>query len=238
MIIKKVQIGYCPICRKNTVFYSKEYWLRDHYRCIRCKSIPRQRAIIEVLNRVEPDYKLKAIHEASASGPTYHELKNTCPRYSVSNYFPNIPLGTKFCNGSSCENLEHLTLEDNSIDIFITQDVFEHVNNPEAAFKEISRVLTKGGKHIFTVPLYAFQRTRKRIKVEDGLINYLLPPQYHVNPINNRGSLVTYDWGYDIMESIKKWTGMKTKVFSFPHNQKNVTYGLEADFLQVLVSYH
>ena len=49
-----------------------------------------------------------------------------------------------------CENLENLTFSDNTFDIFITQDVFEHIFDPITASKEIMRVLKPGGSHVFT----------------------------------------------------------------------------------------
>jgi SAM-dependent methyltransferase len=236
MMLKRIQLGYCPICSKKTVFYAKDYWLRGSYRCLHCKSIPRQRAIMKTLIEEEPRYKEKTIHESSASGPTFNLLKRECFQYTTSYYFPKITLGHKFRNGTSCENLEKLTLPNDSIDIFITQDVFEHINYAEAAFKEIARVLKPGGKLIFTVPLYPFFKTRKRIDIIGEKIVYILPPQYHGNPIDKKGSLVTYDWGNDISEYIEKWTGMKTKIIDYQQNQQNSYLGLEAEFLQVLVS--
>ena len=42
--------GYCVICEKETTFIEHNDWLRDHYLCSTCHSIPRQRALIHVLN--------------------------------------------------------------------------------------------------------------------------------------------------------------------------------------------
>ena len=44
-----------------------------------------------------------------------------------------------------------MTFQNESFDLFITQDVFEHVMEPNKAFKEIERVLKPGGAHVFTV---------------------------------------------------------------------------------------
>ena len=41
--------GYCPICVAPTRFSARYAWLRDHYLCDRCGSIPRQRALTLVL---------------------------------------------------------------------------------------------------------------------------------------------------------------------------------------------
>ena len=42
--------GYCVICEKEATFIEHNDWLRDHYLCSTCHSIPRQRALVHVLN--------------------------------------------------------------------------------------------------------------------------------------------------------------------------------------------
>jgi len=37
--------------------------------------------------------------------------------------------------------------------LHLTQDVFEHMFDPAAAFREIVRTLQPGGAHVFTTPL-------------------------------------------------------------------------------------
>lgn len=139
-------------------------------------------------------------------------------------------------NGATNENLEDLTFENETFDLFITQDVMEHVNNPEKAFAEIARVLKPGGAHIFTTPIYRFQKTRARIKVENGNVVNILPEIYHGNPISAKGSLVTYDWGNDIAEFIEHSSGMKSEIIEFQKTKTNYKSGLDADFLEVIVS--
>jgi 2-polyprenyl-3-methyl-5-hydroxy-6-metoxy-1,4-benzoquinol methylase len=46
-----------------------------------------------------------------------------------------------------------LTFGDETFDLTITQDVMEHVFNPEKAFQEIMRTTKSGGAHVFTTPL-------------------------------------------------------------------------------------
>jgi len=127
-----------------------------------------------------------------------------------------------------------MTFPDGKFDIFITQDVFEHVFNPDRVFSEISRVLKKDGLHIFTVPIYKnLPHSRQRAELNRiGEIHHLMEPEYHGNPISDQGSLVTYDWNLEIVHEIYRTTGMITTV----HLTKDEHMGLEAEFLEVLVS--
>lgn len=233
----RVYGGYCPCCKKKTIFVSYHYWLRDHYKCIFCNSIPRQRAVMKVLEKEVPEWKQMKIHESSPCGSTFHVLKQECKFYSYSFWHETKPLGERLEANVTNQNLEKMSFEDETFDIFITQDVLEHVNYPEKVLAEIGRTLKTGGIHIFTTPMYPFQKTRSRIKMEQGIRKPILPEVYHGNPIGDKGSLVTYDWGgYDFLKMVDDISGMESRIFEFPNSKENFENGLEGDFLQVVVS--
>jgi SAM-dependent methyltransferase len=229
----KINRGYCPICRHPTFFVQFSDWLRDYYKCVHCDSIPRQRALISCLNLFVPGWKSYAVHESSPCGPASEYIKRNCPQYTDSFFYPNIALGTHY-KGNRCENLERMTFPDNSFDLFITQDVMEHVNNPVKAFREISRVLKPNGIYLFTVPIYQnLDQSRPRILVsEDGQIQTIKEPVYHGNPIDSNGSLVTYDYGLDFSELIFKWSRMLTTIYVC----RDRKLGIDGEFLEVCIS--
>ncbi len=227
--------GYCPICEEETVFKSEHAWLRDHYRCLRCNSIPRQRALMLALQELRPGWKELSIHESSPGGATFNKMRAECPGYSFSHFFPAVPRGTLDAKyGARCEDLEQMTFSDESFDIFITQDVFEHLFNPQKAFAEIARVLKQSGIHIFTVPLYRdLRKTRQRAAIDAKCeVIYLEEPKFHSNPVDSDGSLVTYDWGINIVHQIYLISGMVSTIIL----TKNEEMGLDAKFLEVIVS--
>ena len=228
----KTNKGLCPVCESKVFFIKKEDWLRDFYTCSNCNSIPRQRAIIVALNRFVPEWRNLQIHESSPSGPASALIEKECSNYIPSQFFQDIPLG-KSKDKFRCENLENMTFEDKSFDIIITQDVFEHVMNPAAAFKEINRVLKSGGVHIFTMPWYPhLKQTLQRARVVNGDIEFLVEPVYHGNPIDSMGSLVTFDWGIDFTDYIYTNSGMFTTIYLV----KDEKMGLDAEFLEVFIS--
>lgn len=105
--------------------------------------------------------------------------------------------------------------------------------DPFAAFKEISRVLKKGGAHIFTIPWYpGLEKTRQRARMKDDQVEFLSEPVYNGNPIDPGGSLVTYDWGMDMPEIIFNTSGLITTIYFI----KDQTKGIEGESLEVFIS--
>jgi len=131
--------------------------------------------------------------------------------YVGSHFFPDVAHGTVY-RGYRCKDLRQLTFPDAVFDLVISQDVMEHVPNPERAFAEIARVLKPGGAHVFTIPFHSDKPTVTRVRVEGERVQYLLEKHYHGNPIDSEGSLVITDWGNDIDEHIARASGMKTVI--------------------------
>jgi SAM-dependent methyltransferase len=221
--------GYCPICAQSAEFTSEHEWFRDFYLCSRCGTAPRQRAVVEVLNAVKPQWPRLSIHESSPCIPFFADR---CPGYTSSFYFEDVPLGT-YQAGQRCENLEKLTFPDDTFDVLITQDVLEHVFRPDLAVREISRVLKPGGIHLFTAPkhkdiLKSYPRARQ---TETGEIEHIMPPNYHGNPIGDGRSLVTWDYGADFDDLLALWSGYLTSNYII----RDRALGIDAEFLDVFV---
>jgi SAM-dependent methyltransferase len=224
--------GYCPICNINTTFIAKNEWFRDFLVCQNCHSIPRERALMVAIESYFPQWRQSTIHESSPSNRgTSLKLAKECHNYIESQYFSDCVPGS-LVNGVRCENLESLSFSDESIDLHITQDVFEHIFNPAKAFKEIARTLKPGGMHIFSVPLVNKNKPSNiRAKIEKNEIIHLLPPEYHHNPVA-KNSLVTMDWGYDITEYIFKNSGSFTTILYID----DLTRGIHAELIEILIS--
>ena len=228
----KANSGYCTICDRKALFVETGPWHRDEYLCVRCGSIPRQRALIKVLNDHFPGWREARIHESSPGGPSSDKIRRECREYVASQYFANVPRGQ--CNGSQrSEDLERLTFGDECFDIVLTQDVFEHVLRPTKAFAEIARTLKPGGAHVYTVPYYRGKQTVIRAEPDEaGGIRHVLPPDYHQNPIDAAGSLVITEWGDELCDFIFRACGMTTTIFNF----YDPRLGLKGEFLDVLIS--
>ncbi|MDR0779640.1 MAG: class I SAM-dependent methyltransferase [Pseudomonadales bacterium] len=221
--------GYCHCCRQNTFFQITGTWLRDEYLCLHCRSIPRQRHLQHILDTRFVGWENLTIHESS---PSNDFVARWCQQYSASQYFDGVKSG-EWVNGVHCENLECLSFNDNSIDIFITQDVFEHVFHPELAVREIHRVLKPGGAHVFTVPkLSTAERSEPRARLSAGGIDYLKEASYHGNPVGDGKALVTWDYGADFERLIDAWSGLSTSTYA----EVNRAIGVDGEFREVFVS--
>lgn len=229
-----VSQGLCPTCGQEAVFSATHEWLRDSYLCESCGSIPRERALMHVIETLYPQWREMRIHESSPAGRGASlKLQTECKDYVPSQFFPGVASG-ELVDGVRCENMERLTFADESFDLHISQDVMEHVFDPAGAFAEIARTLRPGGAHVFTVPLVHRQHpsARRARMGEDGVIEHLHEPQYHGNPVSEDGALVTVDWGYDICRYIHAASGLYTHMFLID----DLSRGIRADLNEVLVT--
>lgn len=226
--------GFCPVCERDTTFVSRDAWLRDHYKCRRCDSIPRERALMLVIQQRFPNWRELTIHESSPGNRgASKRFAEGCRSYIPTHFFPDEPLGS-MVGGYRCENLEALSFDDATIDLHVTQDVLEHVLRPARAFAEIARTLKPGGAHIFTTPLVNKEKpSERRVEVTaSGGIEYIKPAEYHGNPIDSKGALVTIDWGYDIREHIAAACSLETEII----HTDDLSKGIRAEYIEVLVT--
>lgn len=198
--------GHCSVCDQPAIFRSKTYNLRANLFCNHCRSIPRERAFAWCLREFVPNWRNLVVHESSPASRSISEvMKRDCKQYIGTQYFPEIA-GGEFKDGVRCENLEALTFADESIDLHCHLDVMEHVNKPSFCFSEMRRTLKPGGKIIFTTPVYdGKMKTERRALYGPEGIKHFAEPEYHGNPINDQGALVTFHYGSDFADLIRAW---------------------------------
>lgn len=227
--------GFCTTCPGPSRFVADDAWLRDYYRCVKCGSIPRERALMHVIEQFYPAWKTLAIHESSPAGRGASvRLARECPAYASSQFFLGAASGT-LVKGQRCENLEAMSFADASIDLHVSQDVLEHVFDPAQVFREIARTLKPGGGHVCTVPLVrrGGLKSERRARLRpDGSIEHLAPAEYHGNPVSDEGSLVIMDWGFDICQAIHQASGLFTTMIQID----DLSRGIRAEYIEVLVT--
>ena len=218
--------GYCLACDSTTGFLvdqqfgaqrSADGWVpnwRERLVCEACHLINRQRAIAwaarEALGQRGPSDSL-VLYAMEQVTPLFQWLRANLSGVSCigSEYLGDELRGGMVVDGVlpglRHEDVEALSLADASVDVIVSNDVFEHVNEPRRGLREMFRVLKPGGEMLLTVPFWhERERSVRRAERVGGELRHLLPPAYHGNPLSEEGSLVFHDFGWDFLEDLRR----------------------------------
>src|SRR5947207_15948896 len=100
------------------------------------------------------------------------KLARECPEYLPTHFFPDAPRG-QIHRGFRCEDLMAQTFENESFDLVITSDVFEHLPDVTSAVREIMRTLKPGGAHIFKVHWFRSLKPLARALVKECVLQHI-----------------------------------------------------------------
>lgn len=207
--------GYCNVCGRHVMFLCFDAGdAREQLLCPMCRSNSRKRHVVQrlllelggghkSLRALSSDGLSRDVYSAEARDPIWRYLRHDS-RFRSSEYLENVARGAKVHGTVTCQDLEHLTYADNSLDVVITEDVFEHIRYPLRGWSEVLRVLRSGGVHIFTVPIRFDRLTLERVAPrEEGPDVLLTEPEYHGDRL--RGRIVAYrTFGYDMFEELNR----------------------------------
>lgn len=211
--------AYCAYCEKVTnmnidYLYAikKEGMVVPNFRervvCSRCGLNNRLRATYHFLKFLLSDFDSKKIYITERVTPFYESLRKKVKLLIGSEYFENEEerenLSRRIGREINNEDLTRLSFRDKLFDVVISLDVLEHVGNYEKALREIYRVLKVGGTFIFTIPfLLDSVKTVKRAEIRGGNIRYLLPAEYHGDPVDEKGCLCFNNFSWDILDKLR-----------------------------------
>jgi O-antigen biosynthesis protein len=210
--------GYCVPCRQNVSFLvdmqsggqrQNNGWhpnWRERLECPLCRMNNRQRLIATLINQKLAGEHTKRIYFMEQVTPIYNWATTTFKNHHIigSEYLGHHYEGGTVIKGIRHEDVENLSFSDGSLDLVVSNDVFEHVPNPAKAFAECARVLKSGGTLLATIPFYSNNDLSiTRAKLVNGEIEHVLPPSYHGNPVSPEGSLVFTDFGWDVIKEIQ-----------------------------------
>jgi SAM-dependent methyltransferase len=208
--------GRCEVCGHVGSYRVPDRATRETHECESCGATLRYRVQAAALTATygcpertlaelaaEPPFRGLSIYEPGIVGP-FRKLLHELPGYVNSYYWPDVRPGDDR-DGVRCEDLRSLTFPDESFDLVISSDVFEHVRGPMEGFSEIHRVLRRGGHHVFTVPLFwpLTPTTEARVDYSGPEDRFIKPPRYHGSPVDPEGSLVYTDFGMDLPDRLR-----------------------------------
>lgn len=174
---------------------------RENYFCLWCGRNYRMRGLASVAKRWLPGAD---VYEPATYGVFTRNARKSARRYETSEYLP--PTLARRAHGARHENIEALTFADATFDLVVTSEVFEHVGDPWAGFREVRRVLRRRGQHVFTVPDRPGHLTARREHAQ---------PVFHIDPLRPEGALVITDFGDDL-PNLLRTLGFETTVHHMP----------------------
>lgn len=218
----------CPVCGQLTTGSYNDN-LRDSGNCIHCGASNRFRQITLVINGLLSTLSNSAqincmncslstmkhfsVYNTQCSG-TLHTILKRLPGYICSEFFGQ-DLGD-IVNGTRNEDLQRLSFPENSFDIVISSEVFEHIPSPYIAHSEVLRVLRRGGCHIFSVPFIPQNIRDTHVASLDleGHLRWASEPILHLDPIRKDGVPVFNIFGIESMAKLCQ-IGFEVSPFRF-----------------------
>jgi len=197
----------CNLCGHQGKFLNPEHE-REGYHCANCSSSSRNRTVMFALGRLLgyegmpiylwPQRKDLKILEPCPRGPQAMFLRDKFDYYAPEFDAEKIKAGA---DPRDFADLQNLAFADETFDVIITSDVFEHVREDLKGYQEVYRTLKKGGTFVLTVP-YDHQREKTivRVAVEGDKDIFLMEPRYH----GGGGSTLAYrEYGRDLLELLR-----------------------------------
>jgi SAM-dependent methyltransferase len=205
--------GFCQACDVAAQFAGdwafsdgSKINFRERLVCPRCELNNRQRfmakLVRDALARSGGDPAAYLYEQVT---PFFRWAERALPARVVGSEYlgHGLPGGTVF-EGVRHEDALALSFEDAAFDVVVSNDVFEHVPDIERSLAECARVLRPGGRLYFSIPFYADRKTTvRRAELRNGELVELLPSQFHGNPISSKGSLVFFDYGWDVLAACR-----------------------------------
>jgi SAM-dependent methyltransferase len=148
------------------------------------------------------------VYIAERVTPSYMRLERRFAHVTGSEYLgDDILSGTEVRRGGILirhEDMTKLSFSADSFDVIVTMDVFEHIPDYRAAFRECRRVLRVGGHMVFTIPFYQDQDETVVLAsvAPDGSLTHHSSPEYHGNPVGDGRSLCFQHFGWDLLDDL------------------------------------
>jgi SAM-dependent methyltransferase len=208
--------GYCFPCqgwRRFLVTWAFSYAIngvltpnwREHLVCPSCGLNNRMRAAVHLLARQSGLDRHSHIYVTEQTTPLFRWVRAHFSQTVGSECLgAAVPLGEVNSAGIRNEDLTRLTFANEQFDSVLCFEVFEHVPNFRQAFAECARILKPGGYMLFSVPFNAAAARNvicARV-TRDGVIEHLLPPEYHADPLNSRGILAFQYFGWETVTQL------------------------------------
>ncbi len=205
---------FCLCCNKSTymlvdyLFATKlsngneiPCW-RERLICPECHMNNRQRLIAKLAQQYIQINQYSSVYLMEQVTPFFRWIKNAFPTLEIigSEFLGYENQSGKIYDGIRHEDIMNLSFKTGTVNLIISNDVFEHIPNVFRAFQECYRVLAPGGMMLAAIPFHADKaKSIIRAEIQSNEVVHLLPAQYHGDPLSNKGCLVFHDFGWDLI---------------------------------------
>lgn len=173
----RTSVGQCPLCGRRPFLSMASSPLLT--RCLSCAATVTGLSLVPVIqNHLGEGASTNDAYELSTYGATLTWLDKHMRSTTKSEYFPDHPTGT-MVGGVLNQDVQKLTFPDASFDLVTSNQVFEHVPDDVAGYRETYRVLRPGGAMIFSVPLYDTTATVHTAELTNGKLVFFGAPEFH-----------------------------------------------------------
>jgi len=182
----RTSIGQCPLCGRRPFLSLGPSPLMT--RCLSCAATVTGLSLIPVIqSHFGQSASTTDAYELSTYGATLTWLEKHMHSATTSEYFPHHATGT-MVGGILNQDVQRLTFPDSSFDLVTSNQVFEHVPDDLAGYRETHRVLRPGGAMIFSVPLYDASSTLHTAELRNGKVVFFGEPEFHDSRIGGAKS--------------------------------------------------
>lgn len=184
----------------------------------------RMRASLQLIDMELAPYADDRIYLSEQVTPVHEFLKSRYPNLVGSEFLgPGRVPGSVDARGIRHEDLASLSFGDESLDIVLSFECLEHFPDFMRAFSECARVLRPGGRMLWSVPFWPDQAQNTiRARMKDGIIEHILPPEYHGDPLNTQGCLCFTTFGWEMLGQVRQ-SGF-SDVYAIPYGSREFGY--------------
>jgi len=166
----------------------------------------RLRCSIHIMDMELSPYIEADIYVTEQVTPMFSYLQKKFPAIMGSEYLGDNLAPGEIKNGIRHEDMTDLSFANNSFDHYLSFECFEHIPVYKKAIAEIYRVLKPGGTFLGSFPfdINRYQNLIRATVDEGGNIIYLTEPEYHGDPVNEKGILCFTIFGWEILDEFKQ----------------------------------
>ena len=204
---EKMREARCNICGNHGRFLTPDRG-REGWHCANCSASARHRLVMFALGKMlglekQPVYlwpqnKSYKIFEPCPGGPQAMFLREKFDYFEPEFDPDKIKQGA---DPRKYSDIQQLAFADETFDLIIASEVFEHVREDLKGFREVHRTLKPEGIFILTVPYdHQLPQTKVRVALQGDQDIFLAPPHYH----GGSGATLEYrQSGRDLLELLR-----------------------------------